>query len=376
VSKRNLYYAVRDRIQEHTTRELEAGYFTHTLLPAYEREQAPLPGVYAESRGVLHEPHSDTQIILDDAVVASYIFPAWCYNKVLYVEKRTVWPVLESYRLAERHDMAILTGEGYATEAMHALFANASKNKQYQLFVLHDADPHGYNIARLLQEESLNMRGKGYAVEVFDLGLFIEDAVALGIRLEAFTRKSALPKELVLSEEARRIFEGEKQRGRNEWIGHRVELNALSAPQLVGYIERRLAACGARGKVIPPEAVLTTHLRGGCIQRIATAVQGEVERLLSLDAVTARVQRRFGHILPTAADRTMVEAALARDPARPWTAPLWIHTLDIVNPHYDAIMAAVREELLETIQHGALLGDEASAPADDDVDQADIDEDY
>ena len=72
----------------------------------------------------------------------------------------------------------------------------------------------------------------------------------------------------------------------------------------------------------------------------------------------------------------MVEAALARDPARPWTAPLWIHTLDIVNPHYDAIMAAVREELLETIQHGALLGDEASAPEDDDPNATEDDEDY
>jgi putative DNA primase/helicase len=35
--------------------------------------------------------------------------------------------------------MAILTGEGYATEAMHALFRSASKDKQYQLFVLY---PH------------------------------------------------------------------------------------------------------------------------------------------------------------------------------------------------------------------------------------------
>jgi hypothetical protein len=39
-------------------------------------------------------------------------------------------------------------------------------------------------------------------------------------------------------------------------------------------------------------------------------------------------------------------------------------------------MAAVREELLETIQHGALLGDEASAPEDDDPNATEDDEDY
>jgi len=291
VSKRNLYYAVRDRIQEHTTQPLDAKYFTHTLLPAYEREHGALPGVYAESRGVFHEPHSGTQIILDDAAVASYVFPDWRFDKILYIEKRTVWPVLESARLAERHDMAILCGEGYATEAMHALFRSASKDKQYQLFVLHDADPDGYNIARLLQEESVNMQGKGYAVEVMDLGLFFEDALALGIRPETFTRKKARQKGLVLSAEARQAFEGDKQRGKDEWIGQRVELNALSAPQFVTYIERRLQECGARRKVIPPDPVLTRTRREVYNTQIAAKVRGVVDALLSLDAVTDTVTK-------------------------------------------------------------------------------------
>src|SRR5262249_51558272 len=151
----------------------------------------------------------------------------------LFIEKRTVWPTLESSRLAERYDMGILTGEGYLTEAMHALFRSASKDKQYQIFILHDADPDGYNIARLFQEESENMRGKGYAVEAIDLGLFWEDAMAMSIDSEAFNRKKALQKELVLSEEARRAFEGKPVPGKKgEWVGQRVELNALSGPEL------------------------------------------------------------------------------------------------------------------------------------------------
>ena len=68
-----------------------------------------------------------------------------------------------------------------------ALFRSASTDKQYQLFVLHDADPDGYNIARLLQEESVNMQGKGYAVEVMDR--YILDSTKLNpeaARLRAF----------------------------------------------------------------------------------------------------------------------------------------------------------------------------------------------
>jgi hypothetical protein len=354
ISKRSLFYAVRDAIQAHTTRPLDDNYFTHTLLPAYEREYGDLPGVYAESRGVFHEPHTGTTIILDDAAVASYEVPNHLFNKMLFIEKRTVWPVLESARLAERYDMAILTGEGYATEAMHALFRSASKDKQYQLFVLHDADPDGYNIARLLQDESVNMQGKGYAVDVIDLGLFFEDAIALGIRPELFTRKKALQKELVLSDAARQAFEGEKQRGKNEWIGQRVELNALSAPQLVAYIERRLEECGARGKVIPPDPVLTRARRDTYDAQIAAKVRGVVERLLALEAITATVTKAYTHVIPHDGARPLVEEALAQHPAQEWKAPLRSQMREVLFEHHDAIEERVREELLAQIQKGAL----------------------
>jgi hypothetical protein len=378
ISKRGLFYAVRERVQEHTPETLEIKYFTSTLLPTYEREHGELPGVYAESRGVFHEPHADTETIVSDSAVASYRFPDYVFNKILYIEKRTVWPILESSRLAERYDMAILTGEGYATEAMHALFRSASKDKQYQLFVLHDADPDGYNIARLLQEESANMRGKGYAVEVMDLGLFFEDALALGITPETFLRKKSLQQGLVLSEEARQAFEGTPVKGKTkEWTGRRVELNALSAPQLVDYIERRLAACGASGKVIPPDPVLTGRLRSGCVQRIATMVQREVESLLSLGTITENVQRAFHHLLPATADRATVEAALAKYPTQEWGAPLWAQALHIVWPHCAAITAAVRQELLDTIQRGALdAHEDPSQEEDDETETADDDEGY
>src|SRR5262249_7153993 len=157
------------RIQPLTKRELTSSYFEQTLLPAYQREHGPIPGLYYESRGTLYEPHSKTEVPLGTREVEQYRFPAYVYDKILFVEKQGLWPVLKASSLAERYDMAIVAGEGYATEACRVLFRNAEQGKDYQLFVLHDADPYGYNIARTLREETRRM--PGYQVGVTDLGL-------------------------------------------------------------------------------------------------------------------------------------------------------------------------------------------------------------
>src|SRR5262249_53255962 len=158
-----LYYPVRKMIQAHTGEELSFGYFKQ-LLTEYQRERGPLAGLYYDPRGVLYEPHTGRAVPLGTREVEAYRFPAWLYDKILYVEKKGVWPVFQDARLAERYDMAIVAGEGYATEACRALFSSAEKGRDYQLFVLHDADPSGYDIARTLREETQRM--PGYKVDV------------------------------------------------------------------------------------------------------------------------------------------------------------------------------------------------------------------
>jgi hypothetical protein len=352
VSKRFLFYAVRKRIQQYTSEALDPNYFTHTLLPAYEQAHGELPGIYAESLGVFHEPHGGAMIILDDAAVEAYVFPEWRYDKILYIEKRTVWPILEVAQLAERYDMAILTGEGYATEAMRVLFRTASKHHQYQLFVLHDADPDGYNIAVTLREESARM--PGYAVEIIDLGLFIEDALALGLDPEDFTRKKALQAGLVLSAEARRAFEGRRV-GPKSWISQRVELNALSAPQLVAYIERRLQETGVRGKVIPPDVHLTSTARERYRARVATMVQRTIETLLPIDALTARLQDRFSADAPLHDMRERIERAFATNAAQAWHDVVDSEIRELLHDQWDTIENAVGLGLVEAIEQGALM---------------------
>src|SRR2546430_1357119 len=79
---------------------------------------------------------------------------------------------------------------GYATTAARELLERCSKDQHYQIFVLHDADWHGYTIARALREETRRM--PDYHVDdVIDVGLFYEEAVravedgGLGLQTES-----------------------------------------------------------------------------------------------------------------------------------------------------------------------------------------------
>ena len=82
----------------------------------------------------------------------AYLLPDWCFNKVLYVEKKGLLPVLQAASLAERYDMAIIAAEGYASRAAKALLAAAEGTGAVTVLVLHDADVDGYNISRTLRE--------------------------------------------------------------------------------------------------------------------------------------------------------------------------------------------------------------------------------
>jgi hypothetical protein len=347
---------VRKLIQALTDKPLDFNYFSQDLLIEYQRTVRPLPQLYYDPRGVLYEPHTGQAMPLGTREVRDYTFPSWLYDKILYVEKKGVWPILQGARLAERYDMAVVAGEGYASEAIRVLFQAASTQRQYQLFVLHDCDPHGYNIGRTLREETERM--PEYAVDVIDLGLAWEEAMALGLDTETFSRSAALPKGLVLTEAARLAFTGRRQwRGhgaRDEWICQRVELNAFTAPQLVAFIERRLEETGVRGKLIPPKPVLTDTARTIYRSEVAALVQRVLERLLPIDAITERLQDEVTDDAPLDEAQTWIEEAFTTKREQWWRDAMSDKIHDLLWDQMDAITAAVRVALHEAIQAGAL----------------------
>src|SRR5215204_3027952 len=197
-SARRLFYAVRDMIKEYTANEFSQDngyqYFQSTILQDYQREYGKLKGLYYDPRGRLHEPHDGESVDVGTREVESYSFPKHVFNKLLYVEKKGQFPLIEQARLMERYDMAVMTGEGYATEAARTLLSVADKNERMQIFVLHDADKDGYNIARKVRDATKRM--PDYSVDVIDLGLTVTQALGLGLDPEPHTRKKEMDVDL------------------------------------------------------------------------------------------------------------------------------------------------------------------------------------
>src|SRR5215213_4922821 len=258
-SRRDLYYAARPLCYDHseweTGKTLEYSYFSQGLLTEYQEEHGVIAGMWTDPRGRLHEPHTGNSVALGTREIAAYQFPEYTFDKILYVEKEGELPKLQAAKLGERYDMAICSGKGQPTEAVRTLFDRAEAG-DYQLFVFHDADLDGYDIARVMAEETRRM--PSYSLDVVDIGLTVEDALEMGLASEPFHRKKNISWELrmKLSDTAKEYLY--QRNGYSRGIsGKRFELNAiLPDTRRVEYIERKLEENGVRDKVIPPDEKL------------------------------------------------------------------------------------------------------------------------
>ena len=266
---------------------------------------------------------------------------------MLYVEKKGLWPVLQAARLAERFDMAVVLGEGYATEATRVLFAQAHQHQHYQLFVLHDSDPYGYNIARTLRDETRRM--PGYSVEVIDLGLTLATALDMGLEGEEFSRKKPLPEGLVLTPLEQEYFTGQKT-GRTTWLCRRVELNAMTAPQLVAFIEQGLQAAGVRGKVVPPENVLIERAQAAYRTEIGHMVEDVVARALAMGTLAQTIVDELMGQVSWSEARRWVDEDLAACPTARWLDGVETQARTSAAKASTAVEAAVHAALRQKFQ--------------------------
>jgi hypothetical protein len=292
--KRNLYYSVRKLIQAHTAGELSYGYFEQ-VLQQWEEENGPAAGKYCDPRGYFVEPHTGQVIPLGSREVEGYPIPAWRFDKILYVEKKGFHELFKIGRIAERYDIGIICAEGYAVDAAKVLLARAEQSSRMTILCQHNADPFGYNIARRLRDATHLKAG---TINVIDIGLFLGEAIDLGLDTEEFVRDKALPQGLELNEVERRYFEGrpEGQRhGRTQYRCRRVELNALAADpdRFIRYVEDKLRAHGCAAKLVPPAQVVLTEAelrRDELLQKMA---RDKVTELLNASGLAADLARLF-----------------------------------------------------------------------------------
>jgi hypothetical protein len=349
-SRRDLYYATRPLCYDHPEWEigktLEFSYFSQQLLLEYQENEGPIAGMWTDARGHLHEPHTGNSIGLGTREVAAYQFPEYTFDKILYVEKEGELSKLQAAKLAERYDMAICSGKGQPTEAVRNLFEHA-EGKDFQLFVFHDADIDGYNIARVMAQETRRM--PGYSVDVVDIGLTIEDAVEMGLQSEPFHRKKDISWELEyrLSPTAREyLCQRDGYRGVS---GQRFELNAiLPDTRRIEYIERKLKENGVRGKVIPPEDALAERREEMYQEKIDGWVREIIDEVLDTGELKKKMAEEFQERFKLQGAEAWIKTSFKRDDTQSWRDALNA-TLDsaYAAKHKDALGEAVREYITE-----------------------------
>jgi hypothetical protein len=310
-SLRQLFYAVRPFVLEALGREPEYDYFAQ-VVTEHEAERGEIPGMYRDPRGTLYHPHTGEEIPLGTLNVEGYRRPEWTFNKILYCEKEGFFPILRAARWPERQDCALMTSKGFASRAARdVLDLLGETGEDLYFFCIHDADAYGTMIFQSLQEAT-RARGRR-KVHIVNLGLEPAEALEMGLQVETVNRKG--DKAAPVAEYVPGPW--------GEWLQeNRVELNAMTTPQFLEWLDRKFSGCV--GKVVPPDDVLAGRLRDEVRAGLRRRISG---RVLRRARVGRRVEDALSRRETALAERSRtlrqdVARGLDADPSSPWADPV------------------------------------------------------
>jgi hypothetical protein len=332
VKARQVMYAARPAMLRLTGKDkFTDSYFTQDLLPDYQEEhpnETENWDVIYDARGGFREPHTGREIRVGTLEVRQLLGlrpsfgPAACvgrdemfptvgpqnrYRAILFCEEEGFDPLFKAARLEERFDIAVMPGKGMSVTAARMLLDEIAPYIDH-VFVLHDFDCAGFSIAGTLTTSSRRYVFKN-KVPMVDIGLRLDDVERLNLQSEPIP---AWRSDEWTAREATLRRHGATDREVAFLKTRRVELNAMTARQIVDHIERHLAEHGVK-KVVPDDDVLAQHARRVVEQELAVTA---VEKL------RPKICRRAAEMRLPADLRQQVEARLQRDPSQPWDAAL------------------------------------------------------
>ena len=273
-NSRQLFYRIRPIVLEETGKELQIGNFLG-VLDDYEKAHGEIALMYREPRGSITHPHRDETITLGTLMVEQYERPVWCFNKLLYIEKEGAQEALKQDHWLERHDCAVMSSKGFSTRAARDLIDKlVAHGEPVEVFCAHDADASGTMIYQTLQEET---RARGARkILIINIGLEPWEAVEMGLEvetIEAKDRRKAVADYVAVQD--------------GDWVQwlqtHRVELNAMTTPQLIEWLDQKMEILGC-GKLIPPPAVLEEDLAERIEKKVRAGITERILREADLDA--------------------------------------------------------------------------------------------
>jgi hypothetical protein len=311
-SQRQLFYAVRPYFLDAFGKEPAFGYFCEVIGEYEDQIGRDLPGMYRDARGTLYHPHTGETIPLGTLAVEGYQRPAWTFNKILYSEKEGFFEILRGEQWPERNDCALVTSKGYASRAARdVLDLLGDTQEELLFFCIHDADAAGTKIYEALQDGTKARRAR--RVEIVNLGLDPWEALDMGLQVETFEpKKNRLPTAAYVPPRWQ------------QWLQtRRVELNAMTTPQFVQWLDQKMAERG-QGKLVPPADVLSAKLRKEVEAHLREAFEA---RVLQLAGTEQRIQALTEAIVPAGqppheALPRIVRGSLHDTPEAQWTQPI------------------------------------------------------
>jgi DNA topoisomerase 6 subunit A-like protein len=304
-NQRSLYYVVREEVPG-----LEDGYFG-ALVTEYENKHGEIPRMFRNNRGAFYEPHGYGVTPLGTLTVRAYRRAPWIYGTVLVCEKEDNVHMLRESGFAERWDCFLLSSSGFTTRALKDLIdyiGETGRAEPVRIFAMIDADAHGSVIFQTLVQETKARGARN--IEITNLGLFPWEGLADGLQYETGLIEQARKKgKYRRAKVADYILERDRQnlRGGNPnneplwetWLqDNRIELNAMTSPQRVAWVERKFSRAGVK-KVIPPKQTALAELSKKVREEIASQVVAEAlrDKHAWIDQET---KKRFDNIaLPT-----------------------------------------------------------------------------
>jgi hypothetical protein len=218
------------------------------------------------------------------------------FNKLLYIEKEGFLEALKHERWPEKHDCAVLSSKGFSTRAARDLIdLLAAHDEPIAVFCVHDADAHGTMIYQTLQEAT-KARG-ARKIDIINFGLEPWEAIDMGLEVEDIGEK----------DKRRPVADYVPDDWANWLQEHRVELNAMTTPQFIEWLDSKMAEHGD-GKLIPPPEVVEAELEAKIEEDLREAIS---ERILQEADFEGQVAQALAEI-ERPSDAAMVTAIRLR----------------------------------------------------------------
>jgi hypothetical protein len=335
---RQIMYKARPHIQKETGRQLDDNYFTQTILPDYMEEYEVDWDVIYDARGHFTEPHGGKSFGIGTLEVRSYLAgcndpsvtdagfsqatvktngPSGNFGAAVFVEKEGFTPILEAAQIAKRFDVAIMSTKGMSVTAARALADEMCSRHDIPLLILRDFDKAGFSIAGTLQRDTRRYEFKN-SFKTIEIGLSLADVEAMG--LEAEYQHHPKGRRDILEENLRTNGAGEEEiafmfrdfdRLRST---RRVELNAMTSPQFVAFVERKLIEHGV-AKIVPDEKSLAEVYAGiergrrleEAVEELDDINTKDIEPPVDLEKRIKEILKRIPHIRWDAAIELIVD---------------------------------------------------------------------